>query len=122
MNWGAVSFWLVTRNVTAYNVIIGGIRHKGLAALYHDDRTKGVKQSHLFDLIDYHQGVARHDHEEPPASGRDYSELHIHNHSRSHLFFLLPSVRFNLPVNRLRGAFQVELIEVLALGQDHVEV
>jgi proteic killer suppression protein len=25
--------------------VIGNIRHKGLAALYYDDRTKGVKQS-----------------------------------------------------------------------------
>ncbi len=35
---------------------------------------------------------------------------------------LLAAVGFNLPVNLLRGAFQVELIEVLARGQDHVEV
>lgn len=27
--------------------MIGSIRHKGLAALYHDDQTKGVKQSHV---------------------------------------------------------------------------
>jgi hypothetical protein len=27
--------------------MIGGIRHKGLAALYYDDQTKGVKQSHV---------------------------------------------------------------------------
>jgi proteic killer suppression protein len=26
--------------------MIGSIKHKGLAALYHDDLTKGVKQSH----------------------------------------------------------------------------
>jgi len=25
--------------------LIGGIRHKGLAALYYEDRTKGVQQS-----------------------------------------------------------------------------
>jgi toxin HigB-1 len=27
--------------------MIGSIRHKGLAALYYEDETKGVKQSHL---------------------------------------------------------------------------
>jgi antitoxin HigA-1 len=31
--------------------MIGNIRHKGLAALYYDDWTKGVKQSHLFYLL-----------------------------------------------------------------------
>jgi len=47
MNCGVVSSRLATRNVTGYNVMIGSIRHKGLAALYYDDRIKGVKQSHL---------------------------------------------------------------------------
>jgi toxin HigB-1 len=27
--------------------MIGSIRHKGLAALYYDDQTRGVKQSHV---------------------------------------------------------------------------
>ena len=27
--------------------MIGSIKHKGLAALYYDDQTKGVKQSHV---------------------------------------------------------------------------
>ena len=27
--------------------MIGSIKHKGLAALYYDDHTKGVKQSHV---------------------------------------------------------------------------
>jgi|GEM_PF-1205958 len=35
---------------------------------------------------------------------------------------LLAAVGFNLPVNRLRGAIQVELIEVPGLGQDHMEI
>ncbi len=44
-NCGVAGFWLVTRDVTGYTVMIGSIKHKGLAALYYDDLTKGVKQS-----------------------------------------------------------------------------